>query len=230
MLDKSKTHKRLYMKKLLAVSSVVCGVLFGAATMAQPFDYMPFGNNYSQGYYGGGPSGYPQQPYGQGYYPPYPQKNSNPWDSFFPFGDYFDNWGGRDDYRGPAPYPQQGPYQGQGGQNFNVAPNQGQQAPAPEKKKAKSKPAETVDLGTIIIIDNLQVDKPEVEVSVGKKVTWINQSKTPHILVAVDGNSETGELGYGDSITTAFYKPGVYEYYSKFYSTMKGKIIVEDGL
>ncbi len=80
----------------------------------------------------------------------------------------------------------------------------------------------------VIRIDNFSFDPPELRVSRGAKVMWINADDVPHLVVSVDGRFRPSPaLDTDDHYTLALDQAGTYSYFCSLHPRMTGRIVVE---
>jgi len=60
-------------------------------------------------------------------------------------------------------------------------------------------------------------DPDEVPVAVGGTVTWTNDGRNPHTVIADDGSFDSGRMEAGDTFTLAFDEPGVHRFYCRYH-------------
>ena len=75
--------------------------------------------------------------------------------------------------------------------------------------------------------DEYEFNPFRARVKAGTKVTWRNNGRLTHTIVAEDGSWTTGTLGPLDVGTVTFDKPGTYVYICKEHPWVYGQIIVE---
>jgi len=80
--------------------------------------------------------------------------------------------------------------------------------------------------GAHYMIDEYEFNPYRARVKVGTKVSWRNNGRLVHTIVAEDGSWTTGPLGPLDIGTVTFDKPGTYTYICKEYPWVYGQIIV----
>lgn len=90
--------------------------------------------------------------------------------------------------------------------------------------------------GEVVQMRNYQYATPEVRVSAGTTVMWMNRDSVEHTVTADDGSFDSGMLPAGKSWTMTFDTPGTYTYHcaphaaqdsSGTWKGMTGTIIVE---
>jgi alcohol dehydrogenase (cytochrome c) len=81
--------------------------------------------------------------------------------------------------------------------------------------------------GAHYMIDEYEFNPFRARVKVGTKVSWRNNGRLVHTIVAEDGSWSTGPLKPLDIGTVTFDKPGTYTYICKEYPWVYGQIIVE---
>jgi amicyanin len=75
-------------------------------------------------------------------------------------------------------------------------------------------------------IDNFTFDPPEITVSAGTTITWLNEDDIPHTVVAKERAFRSKTLDTDDKYSFTFTTPGVYDYFCSLHPHMVGKIIV----
>jgi quinohemoprotein ethanol dehydrogenase len=83
--------------------------------------------------------------------------------------------------------------------------------------------------GPHYMVDEYEFNPFRVRVKVGTKVTWRNNGRLTHTIVAEDGSWTTGPLGPLDFASVAFDKPGTYTYICKEHPWVYGQVIVDAG-
>jgi quinohemoprotein ethanol dehydrogenase len=81
--------------------------------------------------------------------------------------------------------------------------------------------------GAHYFTDEYEFNPYRVRVKVGTKVTWRNNGRMTHTIVAEDGSWTTGPLSPLDIGTVVFSKPGTFTYICKEHPWVYGQIIVE---
>jgi quinohemoprotein ethanol dehydrogenase len=81
--------------------------------------------------------------------------------------------------------------------------------------------------GAHFITDEYEFTPYRARVKAGTKVSWRNNGRMTHTIVAEDGSWTTGPLNPLDIGTVVFDKPGMYVYICKEYPWVYGQIIVE---
>ena len=81
--------------------------------------------------------------------------------------------------------------------------------------------------GAHFMTDEYEFNPYRARVRAGTKVSWRNNGRLVHTVVAEDGSWSTGPLNPLDVGTVTFDKPGTYTYISKEYPWVYGEIIVE---
>jgi len=76
------------------------------------------------------------------------------------------------------------------------------------------------------MVDEYEFNPYRARVKVGTKVTWRNNGRLVHTIIAEDGSWSTGTLKPLDFATVTFDKPGTYTYICKEYPWVYGQIIV----
>ncbi|HTR47927.1 MAG TPA: PQQ-binding-like beta-propeller repeat protein [Verrucomicrobiae bacterium] len=81
--------------------------------------------------------------------------------------------------------------------------------------------------GAHYMVDEYELNPFRARVKAGTKVSWRNNGRLVHTIVAEDGSWTTGPLHPLDIGTVTFDKPGTYTYHCKEYPWVYGQIIVE---
>jgi len=81
--------------------------------------------------------------------------------------------------------------------------------------------------GSHYMVDEYEFNPYRARVKAGTKVSWRNNGRLVHTIVALDGSWTTGPLKPLDIGTVNFDKPGTYTYICKEYPWVYGQIIVE---
>ena len=81
--------------------------------------------------------------------------------------------------------------------------------------------------GAHYMVDEYEFNPYRARVKAGAKVSWRNNGRLVHTIVALDGSWTTGPLKPLDIGTVTFDKPGTYTYICKEYPWVYGQIIVE---
>jgi len=81
--------------------------------------------------------------------------------------------------------------------------------------------------GSHYMTDEYEFSPFRARVKVGTRVTWRNNGRMTHTIVAEDGSWSAGSLGPLDIGTVTFDKPGTYTYICKEHPWVYGQIIVE---
>jgi len=81
--------------------------------------------------------------------------------------------------------------------------------------------------GAHYMTDEYEFNPFRARVKAGTRVTWRNNGRLTHTIVAEDGSWTTGTLGPLDVGTVTFDKPGTYTYICKEHPWVYGQIIVE---
>jgi len=80
-----------------------------------------------------------------------------------------------------------------------------------------------------ITISNFTFAPPEITISPGTTVKWINQDDIPHLVAEKNLAFKSQALDTNDSFSFTFSAPGEVEYYCVLHPHMTGKIIVKAG-
>ena len=91
---------------------------------------------------------------------------------------------------------------------------------------AASQPAEVPNQVTI---DNFSFKPPQMTVSAGTRVTWVNHDDVPHTATSTVKPRlfDSGTLDTDDRFEHVFTTPGTYDYYCALHPKMTGQIIVK---
>jgi plastocyanin len=95
-------------------------------------------------------------------------------------------------------------------------------AASPAATPAGAASGETV---TVTIAD-IAFDPPEIDVTAGTTVTWINEDQVPHTATALDGSFDTGTLDEGVEGSVTFDTPGTFDYRCNIHPSMTGTVNV----
>ena len=76
-------------------------------------------------------------------------------------------------------------------------------------------------------IDNFTFSRPELTVSVGTTVTWLNHDDIPHSVVDKNKAFRSKALDTNDSFSFTFASAGTYDYFCGLHPHMTGKIVVK---
>jgi plastocyanin len=82
-------------------------------------------------------------------------------------------------------------------------------------------PAQSSGTASVKVGDNY-FKPPDLEITAGTKVTWKNEGKILHNVVAVKGKFGTKALTKGNAYSYKFKKPGTYAYYCSFHGSPTG--------
>jgi len=89
----------------------------------------------------------------------------------------------------------------------------------------EAKPAKPVT--HTVAIKGMKFTPATLTIKAGESVTWENGDQRDHTVVAADGSFASGNIGPGKDFTTAFAKPGKYEYTCNLHPRMRGVVIVQ---
>src|SRR5690242_18797589 len=67
---------------------------------------------------------------------------------------------------------------------------------------------------------------PQLIVTVGTTVMWVNRGQEEHTATARDGSFGSSSLGFGNTYTFTFTKTGVYQYFCMNHGDMRGQVEV----
>jgi plastocyanin len=101
---------------------------------------------------------------------------------------------------------------------------------APEKKSQGPDPSEAHQgISTEVRIDNFTFDPPQLTVSAGTKVTWINHDDVPHTATSTAKPKafDSGTLDTDEKFSFVFTTPGTYKYFYAVHPRMIGQIVVK---
>ena len=84
-------------------------------------------------------------------------------------------------------------------------------------------------VSTEVRIDNFTFDPPELTISAGTKVTWINRDDVPHTATSTAKPKifDSGTLDTDEKFSFVFATPGTYKYYCAVHPRMTAQIIVK---
>ena len=77
-----------------------------------------------------------------------------------------------------------------------------------------------------ITISNMAYSNPNLQVSVGTKVTWVNNDNMIHTVTADNSSFDSGDIKYNGSYSYTFTTTGTYAYHCKYHSSMTGVVVV----
>jgi plastocyanin len=77
-----------------------------------------------------------------------------------------------------------------------------------------------------VVLSGLSYNPASLTVSLGTKVTWINNESVTHTVTSDSSLFDSGDMIKGNSFTYTFNKAGTFGYHCKFHPNMTGKIIV----
>jgi plastocyanin len=80
-----------------------------------------------------------------------------------------------------------------------------------------------------ITIHEYTFSPPELTVTTGTTVTWMNLDQEPHSVVEKDKKFHSAALDTNDSYNFTFTTPGTYQYFCSLHPQMTGTIIVVKG-
>jgi plastocyanin len=83
------------------------------------------------------------------------------------------------------------------------------------------------DATNVITIDNFTFTPPELTVSVGTTVKWVNHDDIPHLVVNKDKIFRSKALDTDDSFSYTFASAGTFDYFCGLHPHMVGKVIVK---
>jgi plastocyanin len=95
--------------------------------------------------------------------------------------------------------------------------------------ESQSMPLVTAGKTVEITISNFTFAPPEITISPGTTVKWINQDDIPHLVAEKNLAFKSQALDTNDSFSFTFSAPGEVEYYCVLHPHMTGKIIVKAG-
>jgi plastocyanin len=67
---------------------------------------------------------------------------------------------------------------------------------------------------------------PQLIIAAGTTVMWVNRGQEEHTASARDGSFGSSSLGFGNSYSFTFTKPGIYAYYCMNHGDMRGQVEV----
>ncbi|MBU2993480.1 cupredoxin family copper-binding protein [Octadecabacter sp. 1_MG-2023] len=78
-----------------------------------------------------------------------------------------------------------------------------------------------------VTIKNMQFSPPNLTVSVGDTITWVNEDRVRHSAWESNGNNfDTGLIGSGESASLTFGSAGTFDYRCRPHGNMRGSITV----
>ena len=77
-----------------------------------------------------------------------------------------------------------------------------------------------------IIIKDFSFNPPELTVSAGTNITWVNNDQVTHD-ITIDNGLFDHDLNPSESFSFEFNEPGEYTYHCDIHPSMKGKVIVK---
>ena len=101
---------------------------------------------------------------------------------------------------------------------------------APEKKAQGPDQSQAHQgVSAEVRIDNFTFDPPELTISAGTKVTWINRDDVPHTATSTAKPKvfDSGTLDTDEKFSYVFTTPGTYKYYCAVHPRMTAQIIVK---
>ncbi len=84
--------------------------------------------------------------------------------------------------------------------------------------------------GNVVTISNFAFSPTPLTVAVGTTVTWRNSDNAAHTATADNSSAfqfDTGGISPGATSAITFTQAGTFEYFCKFHTTMKGKVVVQ---
>src|SRR5579871_750803 len=87
--------------------------------------------------------------------------------------------------------------------------------------------AEEAKEANVVTIDNFTFTPPEMTVSVGTTVKWVNHDDIPHSVVNKDKVFRSKALDTDDSFSYTFASAGTFDYFCGLHPHMVGKVIVK---
>ena len=85
---------------------------------------------------------------------------------------------------------------------------------------AQDAPPPTVRMGTFTFTS------PEVHITSGTIVSWVNGSNDTHTVTADDGSFDSGNLDPSEGFSWYFDTPGTFTYLCSYHAWMTGQIVV----
>lgn len=80
--------------------------------------------------------------------------------------------------------------------------------------------------GGAVTIRNSNFNPTTVNINVNQTVIWRNEDDIAHLIVANNGEFNSGTLDNGDSFSFKFENLGTYDYHCSIHPSMKGRIII----
>jgi amicyanin len=87
--------------------------------------------------------------------------------------------------------------------------------------------ARAQDANAVITIDNFTFAPPELNVTVGTTVKWVNHDDIPHTVVEKNTTFRSKALDTDDSYSFTFKTAGTFDYFCGLHPHMVGKVIVK---
>jgi len=87
--------------------------------------------------------------------------------------------------------------------------------------------ARAQDANAVITIDNFTFAPPELNVTVGTTVKWVNHDDIPHTVVEKNTTFRSKALDTNDSYSFTFKTAGTFDYFCGLHPHMVGKVIVK---
>ncbi len=100
---------------------------------------------------------------------------------------------------------------------------------AMEKRQEKKSQGPDQSQATEVRIDNFTFDPPQLTISAGTKVTWINHDDVPHTATSTAKPKvfDSGTLDTDEKFSFVFTTSGTYQYYCAVHPRMTAQIIVK---
>jgi amicyanin len=87
--------------------------------------------------------------------------------------------------------------------------------------------AQAQDSNTVVAIDNFTFTPPELNVTIGTTVKWVNHDDIPHTVVEKNTTFRSKALDTDDSYSFTFKNAGTFDYFCGLHPHMVGKVIVK---
>jgi plastocyanin len=67
----------------------------------------------------------------------------------------------------------------------------------------------------------------DILIRVGRTVTWVNADTMKHSVTADDGSFDSGDILPGQLFSLTFNNVGIYDYYSRYKTSMRARVSVQ---
>ncbi|HZY84225.1 MAG TPA: cupredoxin family copper-binding protein [Gemmataceae bacterium] len=105
----------------------------------------------------------------------------------------------------------------------------GPDTPSRQDTTAPASPPPAGEAAVRVTIDQFAYSPPELTVTAGTRVTWVNRDDVPHTVTSVEKPRRfgSGTLDTDDQFTHRFTTPGTYEYFCAVHPKMTARVIVK---